>query len=98
MNFDPVHVKAQFRRAQALLNMGLSMEAKQDLLVAIQLEPYNEEIRNELSRVEELCNTSCNKVPTSEVQAQILELDGEQDMKKTPPDFEDKVGGTLRKK
>ncbi|KAJ8452720.1 hypothetical protein Cgig2_005056 [Carnegiea gigantea] len=76
---------------------GLSEEAKQDLLVAIQLEPYNEEIRDQLSRVEELCNISCNKVLTKEVQAQIV-LDGEQDMKKTLPDFEDKVGGPLRKK
>ena len=69
MNFDPVNVKAQCRRAPALLHMVLSEEAKQNLLVAIQFEPYNEEIRNELARVEELCNISCNKVPTKEVRA-----------------------------
>jgi len=99
MNFDSFNVKARFPRAQALLiNMGLSEEAKQNLLVAIQHEPYNEEIRDKLSRVEELFNISCNKVPTREIQAQILELDGEQDMKKTIPNFEDKVGGPLNKK
>ncbi|KAJ8428140.1 hypothetical protein Cgig2_011513 [Carnegiea gigantea] len=84
MNFDSFNVNARFRRAQALLNMVLSKEANQDLLVAIQLEPYNEEIRDELSRVEKLCSISCNKVPTREVQAQILELDEEDNTSGSP--------------
>ena len=71
--------------------MGLSEEAKQDLLVAIQLEPYNRDIRDELSRVEELCKFSCKHVPTRAVQAQILEIDAEQDTKITIPDVEDEV-------
>ena len=43
--------------------MDLAEDAHQDLCVAIQSDPNNEELRNELNRMEAMCNTSCGKEP-----------------------------------
>ena len=58
MNLDCSNVKARFRRAKALVNMGLKEDAHQDLLVALRFDPNNDEIKQELRRVEEMCNVS----------------------------------------
>ncbi|KAJ8426009.1 hypothetical protein Cgig2_026121 [Carnegiea gigantea] len=47
-NFDCFNVKACFRRAQALINMGQAEAARQDLLVAFRFEPNNGEVQKEL--------------------------------------------------
>ncbi|KAJ8425985.1 hypothetical protein Cgig2_009492 [Carnegiea gigantea] len=71
MQLDLFNVKARLRRDQALLNMGLRGEARQDLLVAVRFDPNNEEIRKELSRVEEIKNArfGCDKSYKSVSQA-----------------------------
>ncbi|KAJ8450396.1 hypothetical protein Cgig2_004853 [Carnegiea gigantea] len=61
MNLDCSNVNARFRRAEALVNMGLKEDAYQDLLVALRFDPNNEEIKQELRRVQEMCNASNKK-------------------------------------
>ncbi|KAJ8433631.1 hypothetical protein Cgig2_026811 [Carnegiea gigantea] len=68
MNLDLFNVKARFRRAQALVNLGLKAEALQDLLVALSFDPNNEEIKQELRRIEEMCNVSNEKDLVKEVE------------------------------
>ncbi|KAJ8437240.1 hypothetical protein Cgig2_012509 [Carnegiea gigantea] len=56
MNLDCFNIKAHFRRAQALVNMGLVEAARQDLLVAFRFEPSNGEVQKELRRIEKFCD------------------------------------------
>ncbi|KAJ8425085.1 hypothetical protein Cgig2_034021 [Carnegiea gigantea] len=58
MNLDLFNVKAGFRRAQALVNLGLKAEAREDLLVALIFDLTNEEVKQELRRIEEMCTVS----------------------------------------
>ena len=51
MKLDLFNVKARFRRAQALLNIGLMEDARQKLHVVVRFDPNNEEIRKELIRM-----------------------------------------------
>ena len=61
IQIDLFNIKARFRRAKTLINMGLRQETCQYLLVRIRFDPKNEEIRKQLSKVEELCNNPCRK-------------------------------------
>jgi len=63
MKLDMFNVRARFWQAQALLNMGLIEEARQNLLATICFDPNNEELKKELARIEELCSISCKTEP-----------------------------------
>lgn len=56
MNLDCFNIKARFRRAWALVNIGLAEAAQQDLLVALRFEPNNGQVQKELRRIEKLCD------------------------------------------
>ncbi|KAJ8426008.1 hypothetical protein Cgig2_026120 [Carnegiea gigantea] len=54
MKFDLFNVKSRFSRAQAFLNIGIKVDARSDLLIAIRFDPNNEELRKELRKVAEM--------------------------------------------
>ena len=68
MKLGLFNVRGWFKRAQTLLKMGLKEGARQDLLVVIGFGPNNDELRKELSKTEELCNTSREKEPLKKIE------------------------------
>ena len=59
MKHDHFNVNSRFWWAQAFLNMDLKDDARSNVLIAIRFDPNNEELRKELRKEEEMCNTSC---------------------------------------
>lgn len=45
LGFNPRHVKALFRRATAVVEMGKNVYAYHDLLVAREVDPSNKEVK-----------------------------------------------------
>ncbi|KAK7063833.1 hypothetical protein R3P38DRAFT_2593656 [Favolaschia claudopus] len=65
------NVKALFRRAQARVGMGKLSEAQQDLKDAAKLEPANESVKQELSKVAELFRQASAKQKSKPVAADV---------------------------
>lgn len=61
LKFDLSHVKARFRRARSLLGLGKLADARNDLCLALRYEPRNEDVLNELQKVETLYRSRGSK-------------------------------------
>ena len=48
------------------MDIGLKEEAHQDILDVVHFDPCNDELKGELSRIENLCNQSREKDPSKD--------------------------------
>lgn len=44
LKFDLFHVKARFRRGRSLLGLGKLAEARNDVLMALRIDPHNQDV------------------------------------------------------
>ncbi|KAJ8438205.1 hypothetical protein Cgig2_001923 [Carnegiea gigantea] len=61
LKLDLFNVKARFRRAQALVKLGMMEEALKDLQTTIRLDPSTRKVKAELHKAEQMYKSACRK-------------------------------------
>ncbi|KAJ8428061.1 hypothetical protein Cgig2_023455 [Carnegiea gigantea] len=69
--FDFSNVKTQFRRAQASLHLGMVEKVYEDLLLALEFDPVNDEVKLELLKVKQMCTPTCVTRPMGHKETRI---------------------------